>query len=184
MPASARTSPERVSRAATPPSRPASAVTAAAWMRLSIVERTALALGGARVLASVRAPAAQLPAGRALQLALEARARGRGGPPACRSRTRARTGRPVARASPLAHLPAIEPPTSPSGELRVPAGPSASTLPSTERIDARSAGLGAPVRRSPSSSPGNTRLGAPLHRLLVHRHATSPVTGPNTCVRP
>ena len=62
MPASARTSPERVSRAATPPSRPARAVTAAAWMRLSIVERTALAFTGL-LLASVRAPARSVPPG-------------------------------------------------------------------------------------------------------------------------
>ena len=44
MPASARTSPFWGSRAAIPPSRPARAVTAAAWMRVSIVVRA----GGGR----------------------------------------------------------------------------------------------------------------------------------------
>ena len=78
--------------------------------------------------------------------------------------------------------PAIELPTSPSGEVRVPAGPSASTLPSTERIDARSGSSVRRLSRSPSSSPGNTRLGVHSTASSFTGSTISPFTGPNTCV--
>ena len=64
----------------------------------------------------------------------------------------------------------------------MPAGPSASTLPSTERIDARSGTSVRRVSRSPSSSPGNTRLGVHSTASSFTGSTTSPFTGPNTRV--
>lgn len=63
MPASARISPLRGSSAATPPKRPASAVTAASWSRESIVVRTGRA-GRGRARATTRLPARSAPPGR------------------------------------------------------------------------------------------------------------------------
>ena len=130
IPASARTSPLRGSSAAIPPRRPASAVTAAFWMRLSIVVRT----GGPRAAGCARARGAgeQLPAGRAGDLGLErpleaGRADGR-----VRSGSRARRARGgravVGRLGAIS--PAIEAPTLRRRWVRASAGPAARTLPS------------------------------------------------------
>jgi hypothetical protein len=74
MPASARTSPDRVSIAAIPPRRPARAVTAACWIRVSMVERTAFAFTGL-LLARTRAPARSVPPGLPSSLRCSARSR-------------------------------------------------------------------------------------------------------------
>jgi hypothetical protein len=78
-PASARTSALRASSAAIPPKRPASAVTAAAWMPRSIVVRTGRARRGA-ARASRRLPAISVPPGT---------------PATCSSTIRSRPERPV-----------------------------------------------------------------------------------------
>ena len=67
IPASARISPLRGSSAAIPPKRPASAVTAASWRRVSIVVRTG-GEGAGRARAITRSPASSTPPGRPASL--------------------------------------------------------------------------------------------------------------------
>jgi hypothetical protein len=82
-----------------------------------------------------------------------------------------------------ATVPAIDEPTSPIGELRVPPRSWASTLPSADTMDARAGASARRASASPSSSPGNTRCGSHSIASPGTGSTTSPRTVPNTRVR-
>ena len=170
-PASARTSPVRGSSAAIPPSRPASASTAASCRRLSIVDRTRRA-GRALARASTVRPASRVPPGQALHLTLQRALEAGRAHRACRAGSRVRRPRPARHGRRWARRCRRSRRRRPSGEVRASAGPSASTLPSRETIVARGGRLGCGgVSRSPSRQSGERQLGRPGHAVRRPRAA-------------
>ena len=170
IPASARILAVRASSAATPPSLPASAVTAACCSRLSIVA-TAGRDGRGVLTASTRSSAFSSPPGVPSNSRWKARSRPETPTGVSRSKPRAKSSRRSRRSSLSATDPAIDAPVSPSGDVRASAGPSASTLASADRIRARS---GTWLRRDRDSlSPDRGARGVGSNRPRRRRPAAA-----------
>ena len=153
-----------------PPKRPASAVTAASWRRVSIVVRTGGEGAGGRGRSPGRRPAAPRRGGR--RACARTPPRARSGPPASRAGTRSRRGRGAPPRSPAgASVPAIEPAIASSGELRWSTCPRASTLPSRDSSVARRGGRLRRESASPGLRPGNASSGPQVTCSTVHGQA-------------
>ena len=143
-------------------------------MRVSIVDRTRGAARGRDRAITLR-PATSVPPGNPSTCVWSARSSPVRPTGVSRAKPRAKTASRSARFSLGATVPAIEEPM-PSGDVRAPAGPSASTFSSTERIGARGGAWVRRASRSPSPRPGNTRWGDQATPDSPIGSATSPRT--------